>query len=1064
MRWLLVAVVAASVGGAAGNSLNDFSNNLATDLGPLLTLFGDAMTKQYLSESTSFLDYLIFAMAPIGIVTAVVSTIRLCGHSSLRAFIGRSQEGEGDIEAELCTSTSRDVCELFNRGGIARVLGKPSILELVYEPPRTTGVTGDPKEAQLRLSRDYFGSKSSLDWEEVEGSVFERPIKAKAVTEDFAPNANLSLNVGIVKQPTWVFVTIAATGVSLQVGVLILAGVGVWHLGWNLSNSVDNASRDYAPVMFIAGTVVMCAGMWACAYLIGQTTHEVRFRRRIDKSAAEPPRLFWLQPGPQVIGDQSFDPYGHVEDTRKAPLRLWMSSRKHFDERVFEVNTVIAVSAVVVGYIAQFIGLRGMKAWVALAQLAITVVMSFLRGCLRMQRLGKESNELAEIPDLVSGHELDWLSLTIAQQKRVKWHVTGHYYGASQTAKSVKKSLADSEIVPDDKSLEISHDLKQLIDVSVSPASHVIGPSNVADIQHLLQIRTRLAHLTDHQAMGNLPPSEYQNWKDEDVKVRLKAKQISTALCQIAEKLLIKPQQRVIQLRMQIGAHRTGGTEYSNQTAEVALEQGAASSPRGWIIDSARIEAILGLWLWTLTHDPISQDDPDATQNEPKEIPMAMMVSASADDKGWSDRAGKTQTEINLWLGPNAVEFGDKTIMVNPQDFYSFGSLWRPSAGDSKPCWENAVSFTDHPGKPVHRLCGWTSVHRADMEPQSSHKLRVQYVDIHPAQASLLDVCARELFTTLLMSLSGLLKFGPATVLESAGTGRLENETVDTLASEFAQSGLGSYYEALLCIMPALRERSPSPKPKALLKLIVEAVDNYRRAHEHDRADVLLRWFCNSFKRAPKGHHGIRFEQAAWQFETHGIIASQISSVSSSQPQPEILAAHYGGRDITIFAKWLFCRGERIEVLAKEHELCHYIKDPWMYVRKTLSVIYRFNDGEIRGCIVQSDSNRTYTLTKDRPEGDLEQYTFVASNYASEKYPDLRIHAVLWGMEQVEDKEVYDNLYNNIVKSEQINLGNGFFKKDGWWANQKTAAIVYSYRGTVMCVSGRENTQTTIHI
>lgn len=118
-----------------GQNVGDFTNNFASDIGPLLALFGEKMTIQYLSESTSFLDYFIFAMAPIGIITAMVSTIRLCGNASLRAFTGRSQEGEGSIETELCTSISRDVCELFTKGGVQRVLGRPSILELVYIEP-----------------------------------------------------------------------------------------------------------------------------------------------------------------------------------------------------------------------------------------------------------------------------------------------------------------------------------------------------------------------------------------------------------------------------------------------------------------------------------------------------------------------------------------------------------------------------------------------------------------------------------------------------------------------------------------------------------------------------------------------------------------------------------------------------------------------------------------------------------------------------------------------------------------------------------------------------------------
>lgn len=157
--WLAVCW-AAALPAVQADKLSDFTNNLATDLGPLLALFGESMTKQYLSESTSALDFLIFALAPIGTVTTVVAAIRVGGSSSLRALIGRSQEGDGIVEAELCTSTSRDVCELFNRGGIARVLGRPSILELVYDP-RFDGALGrEPIDAQkeLCLSINYFAS------------------------------------------------------------------------------------------------------------------------------------------------------------------------------------------------------------------------------------------------------------------------------------------------------------------------------------------------------------------------------------------------------------------------------------------------------------------------------------------------------------------------------------------------------------------------------------------------------------------------------------------------------------------------------------------------------------------------------------------------------------------------------------------------------------------------------------------------------------------------------------------------------------------------------------------
>ncbi|KAE8412637.1 hypothetical protein BDV36DRAFT_300681 [Aspergillus pseudocaelatus] len=113
---------------------DDFTNNLATGLAPLVSLFGEQTTKQFLSESISFLDNIIFAMAPLGILTAVVSVTRVLGSTSMRAFVGRAQEGRGVAEAELCSSTSDDVCELWNSGGLARVFGRPKIVEFIFDP------------------------------------------------------------------------------------------------------------------------------------------------------------------------------------------------------------------------------------------------------------------------------------------------------------------------------------------------------------------------------------------------------------------------------------------------------------------------------------------------------------------------------------------------------------------------------------------------------------------------------------------------------------------------------------------------------------------------------------------------------------------------------------------------------------------------------------------------------------------------------------------------------------------------------------------------------------------
>lgn len=133
---LLMAALLPSAEALFSNSAfwdwSDFSNNFATDLSPLLSLFGENPTKQFLSESTSGWDSILFGIGPLGIVTTVVSVIRLYGNARWKSIIGRSQEPRGAAEAELCSSTSADVCELWSHGGISRVFGRPKILAFIF--------------------------------------------------------------------------------------------------------------------------------------------------------------------------------------------------------------------------------------------------------------------------------------------------------------------------------------------------------------------------------------------------------------------------------------------------------------------------------------------------------------------------------------------------------------------------------------------------------------------------------------------------------------------------------------------------------------------------------------------------------------------------------------------------------------------------------------------------------------------------------------------------------------------------------------------------------------------
>jgi hypothetical protein len=68
---------------------DDFVSNFVSDLAPLLALFGDQATKQFLSLSMGWADNVMVAMGPLGILTIVVSAIRVSKLKWLKALIGR---------------------------------------------------------------------------------------------------------------------------------------------------------------------------------------------------------------------------------------------------------------------------------------------------------------------------------------------------------------------------------------------------------------------------------------------------------------------------------------------------------------------------------------------------------------------------------------------------------------------------------------------------------------------------------------------------------------------------------------------------------------------------------------------------------------------------------------------------------------------------------------------------------------------------------------------------------------------------------------------------------------
>lgn len=175
----------------------------------MITLFGERLSKQFLSESITLVDNLIFALSPLGVLTTVVSVIRVCGGSSLRAFIGRAQEGPAEAESELLSCVSESTAELFNDRGISRVFGRPKVLEVVV------WANEDVKTGERSVELGTLLDAVTKDAWSVKGSGHS-PEDWCRMAELNIPN--LSLNKGIKRRRMISFYCAAIFGSALQIG------------------------------------------------------------------------------------------------------------------------------------------------------------------------------------------------------------------------------------------------------------------------------------------------------------------------------------------------------------------------------------------------------------------------------------------------------------------------------------------------------------------------------------------------------------------------------------------------------------------------------------------------------------------------------------------------------------------------------------------------------------------------------------------------------------------------------------------------------------------------------
>ncbi|KAL0936785.1 ankyrin repeat protein [Colletotrichum truncatum] len=374
---------------------DEFSNNLFSDLAPLLTLFGEQVTKQFLSMSMGWADNILLAMGPLGTITIMVSAIRVGGGKRMKALVGRARESRSIAEQELLSSTSENVCELWSGRQVVRLIGD----------------SGSMKAMLIAHDGEVFDLKKAFNKRYIETDVgvmeayLDETLKWELETiYNAAPN--LALNVGSGTASSQELHAWASLGILLQLFGIAFPGITTYYWKWDKAGS---PIAGYAYICFCTGTTFLITGILLCGHVIEGVTKERTFSLT-EMGAQEGLKFFSLQHR-QTVGDQQFPSCViiHSKDDNKLRTSRLSSMSYRYVANLVTVSTIITLA----GYVVQFVGLRALHWSATIIQLSITVILAAIRAWVRRSLASDPMNSSA-----VPGYELAWLTLYVVSDRR----------------------------------------------------------------------------------------------------------------------------------------------------------------------------------------------------------------------------------------------------------------------------------------------------------------------------------------------------------------------------------------------------------------------------------------------------------------------------------------------------------------------------------------------------------------------------------------------------------------------------------------------------------------------
>lgn len=508
---------------------------------------------------------------------------------------------------------------------------------------------------------------------------------------------------------------------------------------------------SYAFPLYLIGTAFLFCGMLYGAIIIERSSEEYEFR------PIKPSKIYWLQPGNQNVGDQVFNAFLAVKEgsseagfSKKKKMEYVKSKRvRKYDGRSMEIYSTVLFT--ILGFIFQFIGLRGLHASVILAQLGSTFVMTVLRTCLRTERMTPNENKFRGERDRLSHkqQELDCFAFHLENVETFTLMNPSSSYQSLSTESSLEDLTLGKETI----------------------------------VEQVIETRTRLAELTSTtQNEANVA------W--DDLPIRMVAQKLAETINLTMDQMSSWGVDFGTSFQFKLPFECMSSlSEWSVPAQGVYLvEVVREGDVLRWKVDVNELEAIIGLWTWSLYKS-------DTKWHHPRRRLVGLNQGESVKKE--------TYRYFHKWIFRQRDARVEYSHTIDTPD-----CLLGIGTGDCHGDNEILVMTTEN-----------------DLEVMAAQNIYTRF---------LFSVVERvDNLATDVDLIPGLQNSFIA-----------QNSHVNDLVYCFESCSLGSREDALLCIIPVLKDRNILPKLSADSANIRKHIEDLVKSKDWSKAFRMIEWIC----------------------------------------------------------------------------------------------------------------------------------------------------------------------------------------------------------------------------